>query len=105
MILGGWGGTVTGLSSLDYFDASMNETTVFIDYEKNKWYNVRLRVWPDSIQVWLDDEQIISAVTTGRHVGIRHEVELSKPLGISTWRTTGAIRNIKMRKEINSDEY
>ena len=104
LILGGWGGTVTGLSSLDYDDASSNETTAFIDYEKGIWYSVRLRVGPDRIEAWLDDEKIISAVTTDRHIGIRHEVELSKPLGIATWRTTGAIRNIQMRKYTSSLE-
>jgi hypothetical protein len=26
------------------------------------------------------------------------EIELSKPLGIATWQTTGALRQIKMRR-------
>ena len=36
LILGGWGGQVCGLSSLDYFDASQNETTKFIKFNKGR---------------------------------------------------------------------
>ena len=50
------------------------------------------------IEAWLDDKQIVNADTTGRKIGIRSEVELSKPLGFSTWRTTGAIRTIRLRQ-------
>jgi len=37
LILGGWGGSVCGLSSLDYYDAADNETTTVIDFEKGRW--------------------------------------------------------------------
>ena len=46
LVLGGWGGTLCGLSNLDYYDASENETTTFYAFEKNTWYHVRLRVIP-----------------------------------------------------------
>ena len=98
LILGGWGGSVCGLSSLDFYDASENETTRLIDFKTGQWYKVRLRVIPDKIQAWLDDENIVDVNTAGRYIDIRPEVELAKPLGISTWCTTGAIRNIRMRK-------
>ena len=97
LILGGWGGSVCGLSNIDYYDAANNETTKFISFEDNKWYRVRLRVTPDRIQAWLDDEELVNIETTGRKIDIRSEVDLSQPLGISTWRTTGAIRNIRLR--------
>jgi len=96
LILGGWGGGVCGLSNIDYYDAANNETTKFISFEDNKWYRVRLRVMPDRIQAWLDDEELVNIETTGRKIDIRAEVDLSQPLGIATWQTAGAVRNIRL---------
>lgn len=98
LILGGWGGSVCGLSSLDSFDASENETTRIVSFENGKWYRVRLRVVPDRIQAWLDDEPLVDVDTTGRNIDIRLEVEPSRPLGIATWNTAGAVRNIRLKK-------
>ena len=98
LILGGWGGGICGLSNIDYYDAADNETTQFISFEDKKWYRVRLRVTPDRIQAWLDDEELVNIETTGRKIDIRAEVDLSQPLGIATWCTSGAIRNIHLRK-------
>ena len=91
LILGGWGGGLVGLSSIDGYDASNNETTQVLPFEDDRWYHVRLHVTPDRILVWFDDEEIINVVTTGRTINTRAEVYLSKPLGI------GAVRNIYMR--------
>ena len=98
LILGGWGGGLCGLSSLDHFDASENETTRMMSFEKGKWYKVRLRVVPNRIQAWLDDESLVDVDVTGRKIGIRIEVDLSQPLGIATYSTTGAIRNIRLTR-------
>jgi len=95
LILGGWGGSVCGISSLDYYDAANNETTRIIDFEKGRWYKVRLRVTPGKIEAWVDEEKIVDVKIAGRIIDTRIEVELSKPLGIATWQTTGAIRNIQ----------
>jgi hypothetical protein len=98
LVLGGWGGSLCGLSSLDHFDASENETTKMMSFENGKWYRVRLRVVPDRIQAWLDGEDLVDVDTTGKHLGIRLEVEESQPLGIATWNTAGAVRNIRLKK-------
>jgi len=98
LILGGWGGSVCGLSSLDYYDAANNETTRIIDFENGRWYNVRLRVTPGKIEAWLDDEKLVDVVTAGRVIDTRIEVESSKPLGIASWQTNAAIRNIRLQK-------
>ena len=98
LILGGWGGQLCGLSSIDNFDASENETTQFIPFENGRWYHVILRVMPDRIEAWLDNQEIVNIEIADRDIDIRIEVELSQPLGIATWMTTGAVRNIKLRK-------
>ena len=43
-----------------------------------------------------DDDELIDVETTNRRIGVRFEVEPSRPLGIATWRTTGAVRNIRL---------
>jgi hypothetical protein len=98
LVLGGWGGSLCGLSSLNHFDASENETTRMISFENGKWYHVRLRVVPNQIQAWLNDEELVNVDTTDKAIDIRIEVEESKPLGIATWNTAGAVRNIQLKK-------
>ena len=43
-VVGGWGGTVTGISCVDFYDAGDNVTTRFTDLKNKKWYKVRIRV-------------------------------------------------------------
>lgn len=97
-IVGGWGGTVCGISSLDYFDAYNNETSRFVSFETDRWYDIRVRVTGGRIQAWIDEDQLVDVSTKGRKVDIRFEVTPSKPLGIATWRTTGAITDVRIRK-------
>ena len=98
LILGGWGGATVGLSSIDDADASSNETTSYVDFDRDHWYKVRLRVTEAKVQAWLDGKSIVDVKIAGRKLSIRSEVELSRPLGISTWLTKAAIRNIEIRR-------
>src|SRR5690606_8783888 len=97
LILGGWGGGVCGLSSIDGFDASENSTSTFRDFEPNRWYPIRLRVTEPKIEAWIGDEKILEQELEERRISTRVEVDLNKPLGFSTWRTTGGLRNIQFR--------
>jgi hypothetical protein len=99
LVLGGWGGSITGLSSIDDQDASENETSKWVSYDLKRWYRARVRVTEGKIEAWLDDEQIVKIPTAGRKIGLRFgDIELSKPLGVATYETRGAIREIKLRK-------
>ena len=98
LILGGWGGTVTGITSIMGQDASENETTTIRKYEKNQWYKVRLRVTGERVTAWVDEEVIVDMDTVGADFDIRPEVSLSRPLGIAAFQTTAALRNIRYRK-------
>lgn len=97
LILGGWGGTVAGLSSVDGLDASENETRTSLEFENGRWYRILLRVTDRSITAFVDDERIVDLETEGRRFSVRPEVSRSRPLGIATWRTTGALRNLHIR--------
>lgn len=99
LILGGWGGAVVGISSVDGEDASENETTQFIKFEPGQWYRVRVRVTEAKIEAWLDQKKIVNLETEGKKISLRFgEIESSKPLGIATYQTTGALRGIKIRR-------
>ena len=98
LIVGGWGGGVVGLSSLDGEDAANNETTKYMSFQNGRWYRIRLQVLPEKIQAWIDDEKVVDVVTKERRISIRFEVEPSLPFGIATWSTAAALRNIRIRK-------
>jgi hypothetical protein len=98
LIVGGWGGTVVGLSCINGSDASENETTTLRHFEKDRWYKIRLKVSENSIQAWIDNEIVVNLTIDNKVISIRPEVELSKPFGIASWNTTAAIRNIRLDK-------
>ena len=94
---GGWGGSVTGISSIDGFDASENETGTFFDYKNKKWYKFRIRITDERMQCCVDDKKVINVEYKDRTIGTRIEADLSKPLGFATWETKGAVRKIEIR--------
>jgi hypothetical protein len=98
LILGGWGGTVVGLSSINGMDASENETSQSVEFESKRWYNVRIRVTPAKIEAWLDDRQIVNQDLKGNKIDIRIEVDPSRPLGVASWKTKAALRDIRLRR-------
>lgn len=98
LVVGGWGGGVVGLSSLDGLDASENETSRLMSFARGRWYGIRVAVAAARIRAWIDDAVVVDAVTSGRTISLRPEVELSRPLGIATYRTSGALRALRLRE-------
>jgi hypothetical protein len=97
-VVGGWGGAVVGISSIDGMDASENETTKFMNFDKNRWYRIRVRVTPAKIETWIDDEKFADQPLEDRKISMRPgEIELSAPFGVATYQTTAALRNIRIR--------
>jgi hypothetical protein len=99
LILGGWGGSLVGISSLDSMDASENETTKFKQFENGKWHRIRLRVTEKKIEGWIGDEKLVDVSIEGRKIALRPgEIERCAPLGIAAWQTTAMVREIKYRR-------
>lgn len=99
LIVGGWGGSLVGISSLDGMDASENETTKFISFESGRWYRLRLRVTSGRLEGWLDDKKLIDVNTADKKISLRPgDIEMSAPFGLASWQTTAAYRQIKMRR-------
>ena len=98
LIIGGWGGGVMGLSSLNGQDASENETTNYMEFKNGQWYHIRLRVLDDRITAWIDGKEIVDQDITDREISVRIEVELSMPFGFATFETKAALRKIRVRE-------
>jgi hypothetical protein len=96
LIIGGWGGTTVGLSSIDGLDASDNNTRMLMQFEKNRWYHIRLEVTEKQITAWIDSVRIVNFTMGTGKLSIRPEVILSRPFGIASWNTTAALRNIRV---------
>jgi hypothetical protein len=94
---GGWGGSVTGLSSLDGSDASENDSSRFFKYEDKTWYRFRVRVTGTMIRCAIDGKEVVAINHEGRKLSTRLETRSNQPLGFATWDTGGAIRKIEVR--------
>jgi len=97
LVFGGWGGVINGLSSIDGYDASENETTQIFSQLDNKWYPVELRVTTDSIRAFVGSEQIVDMATAGKEIHLRSEI-LDTGLTLWTYLSTGEIRNLRIKK-------
>jgi hypothetical protein len=97
LVVGGWGGSLVGLSCLDGADAANNETTKNMDFKEKKWYRIRVQVRLNRIRAWIDDEKLVDVDISERQVSIRLEMDACVPLGVATWSTTGGLRNIRVR--------
>lgn len=98
LIVGGWGGSLVGISSIDGADASENETTQTMTFETGRWYRIRLRVTKQKIEAWIGQHKIVNVEREGHKFSLRPgEIKLSKPFGLASWMTSAAYREIKIR--------
>lgn len=94
LVVGGWGGALVGLSCIDEQDAARNDTKSLRTFVRDRWYKIRIRVEDDRIRGWIDDELVVDQTTKDHVFSVRNEVLLSRPLGICTFETTAAFREI-----------
>jgi len=104
LVVGGWGGGVVGISSLNGYDASENGTTKYMKFTKEQWYRIRVEVRPQRIRAWIDDKPMVDVDITGHKLTTRLEVRRSQPLGITTYETRGEVRGIEYRALPREDQ-
>ncbi len=97
LILGGWGGGLTGISCINHYDASENDTTGYHDFKRNQWYHVRLRVTDGKFEAWIDGKSYVDVALGNATISVRNEVEPSRPLGVASFITASEIRGIRIR--------
>ena len=98
LILGGWGGSLTGLSSVNEIDASENFTRSFQRYDIGTDYTIRLRVEEDRVRAWLQGELLLEVELGENELSVRPEVEPSLPLGIACYNTATQISSFRVRE-------
>jgi hypothetical protein len=98
LIVGGWGGSLIGLSCIDGLDASSNETTNRMNLKDNQWYHITIEVSGGKIKAMIDDQVVVDFMIGKHRLSVRPEVSLNIPLGIATWHTTAAYKNIRLEK-------
>ena len=98
LIVGGWAGATVGLSSIDGKDASRNETTKLMGFEDNQWYDIRIRVLPDRIIAWIDDDCVVYQNIVGKKLSLRGNTELCTPMGMCTFQTKAEIRKLTLQR-------
>jgi hypothetical protein len=97
LVLGGWGGSVSGLSSLDDDDASRNLTRTLKGFKSDHDYTVLVRVSKDNVTVLLDGEPFTETQLAGKELTLRTEVDLSRPFGIASFQTRARIKTVRWR--------
>jgi len=97
LVLGGWGGAVCGLSSIDGQDAWNNATCTSRRFVNGVDYTIRLEVMPARIVATLDGAPLVDADIAGCELALRPEVFRSRPLGICAFATRAAIRALRWR--------
>jgi hypothetical protein len=97
-VTGGWGGDIVGLSSIDGWDASDNETRTYFTFETGRWYAFRVQVTDERITAWIDKRQIVNVEIGGRRIDLRRgEIKLSAPFGFASYNTLGGLRKVEYR--------
>lgn len=97
-VVGGWGGGLVGISSIDDLDASENETASHRSFEKNRWYRLRLKRSTERIEAWIDDAPVIDLDTSGRKLSLRPgPIDACAPFGLATWQSSGEFKRPRWR--------
>ena len=98
LVVGGWGGTVTGISCIDAKDASDNQTTSFRKYEMNKPYLINVTVTDDKLQCRIDDELVVDLALKGVKLSLRTDVDQCKPLSLCSFATGATWNNFRIQR-------
>ena len=100
VIIGGWGGRVCGVSSIDNCDAGLNQWSKGLKLKNDIWYKLRVRVTPGVLQVFLNNDLYKARIEyiDPNRLSLRPggEILLTKPLGLATYYTKAHWRNFTL---------
>jgi len=97
-VMGGWSDNVVGISCVNWMAANDNETAKMMHFELNRWYHVRLRVTPEKVEAWIDNEKVVDLPRADRKLSLYLGLEPLVPFGFFTWETGSALKNITVRR-------
>lgn len=97
-VLGGWGGSQVGISSMDGLDAAANSTGSSQPFENHRWYHIRIEVHQTLLQVWLDGRPLVRFDPSRHQLHLRTgEIDQCLPFGFATYNTTARLRRCIIR--------
>ncbi len=94
---GGWGGDIIGISSIDNWDASENETRAYFNFENERFYRFRIEVKAATIRAWIDDKLVVNLAINNRAISLRRGMDITTPLSIFSYNTASSIRKVEYR--------
>ncbi len=99
LVVGGWGGTLVGISSIDDMDASENNTRGNGTFTNNHWHQVRIEVRDNDIKAWIDGKLFVNASTKGHQLSLRAgDIEKCAPFGFASYATHARIRRVIIQR-------
>jgi hypothetical protein len=99
LVVGGWGGTLVGISSIDDMDASENNTRGNAFFENRRWHKVRIEVRDDELKAWINDKLFVNTSTKGHVLGLRSgDIEKCIPFGFASYASQSRLRNVLIRR-------
>lgn len=97
LIVGGWGGGLVGISSIDGEDASNNSTRSEQRFENGRWYRLKIEVHDEELKTWIDDRLVINTSIKARTISLRPGyIETCAPFGLATYQSTGRVRKLEV---------
>ena len=91
-------GNAFGLGYVDGSRFADDELTRRVEYERGRYYRIRLRVMPDTVRAWLDGREMLDLATAGRRLEVGTYVPELVPFGVYAWNSQALIRSIRMRE-------
>jgi len=105
VVIGGWGGRLCGISSIDYMDASENVYSDGVSLSNNVWYTLCVRVTPKLLEVSLNDTLYTAKVPYEKSsiFSLRPGSDIDKtlPFGLATFETQALWRNLTVTSPLS----
>jgi Domain of Unknown Function (DUF1080) len=98
LVVGGWAGTVVGLSCINGEDASDNPTTRHLAFNNGQWYRIEVEVSDHNIIASIDGTEVFRQPRAGHEFTVRNDVRRNLPLGVSTFECTARIRELQLMR-------
>ncbi len=98
VVIGGWGGGLCGISSINFLDASENQYSEGVVFKNDVWYTLRVRVTPGLLEVFLNDTLYTAKVpfesSSAFTLRAGSDIDKTKPFGLATYETKALWRNL-----------
>jgi hypothetical protein len=102
VVIGGWGGNLCGISSINFMDASENQYSEGVVLKNDVWYTLRVRVTPGLLEVFLNDTLYTAKVpfesSSAFTLRAGSDIDKTKPFGLATYETKALWRNLTVNK-------